>query len=122
LRATDPGHVEGNPVFGLLDAFHTDRNEVADLKSRYEAGKVGDVEVKHLLAKSLNESLAMLRVRRAEFYSQPKMLMEVLYSGTVKAKFIAQQNLEEAYEKMGLLHSVSISEKALAQDISGVFC
>ncbi len=122
LRANDPGHVDGNPVFSLLEAFHPDRVEVTSLKSRYEAGKVGDVEVKRLLAKSLNESLAMLRVRRAELISQPGMLMEILYSGTVKAKFIAQQTLEEAYEKMGLLHSQSISEKALANNIAGIFC
>ena len=38
------------------------------------------------------------------------------------AKFEAQRTLEEVYEKMGLLHSQSISEKALAQDIPGVFC
>jgi len=50
------------------------------------------------------------------------MLMEILYSGTVKAKFEAQQTLEEVYEKMGLLHSQSISEKALANNIAGVFC
>ena len=122
LRADDPGHVDGNPVFALLDVFHADKDELAELKSRYEAGKVGDVEVKHLLAESLNAYLVPLRARRAEFYAQPKMLMEILYSGTVKAKFEAQQTLEEVYEKMGLLHSQSISEKALANNIAGVFC
>jgi tryptophanyl-tRNA synthetase len=122
LRATDPGHVEGNPVFALLDIFHADKAELAELKSRYEEGKVGDVEVKRLLANSLNTYLAPLRERRAELFNQPKLLMEVLYSGTVKAKFEAQHTLEEVYEKMGLLHSKSISEKALARDVSGVFC
>ncbi len=122
LRATDPGHVEGNPVFALLDIFHADKAELAELKSRYEEGKVGDVEVKRLLASSLNTYLAPLRERRAELFNQPKLLMEVLYSGTVKAKFEAQHTLEEVYEKMGLLHSKSISEKALARDVSGVFC
>ena len=122
LRATDPGHVEGNPVFTMLDIFHADPSELSELKSRYKKGKIGDVEVKKLLARSLNTALAPLRARRAEYAANPKMLMEVLYSGTVKAKFIAQQTLEEAYEKMGLLHSQSISEKALAKDIAGVFC
>jgi tryptophanyl-tRNA synthetase len=31
LRATDPGHVEGNPVFMYHDAFNTDTAEVDDL-------------------------------------------------------------------------------------------
>jgi len=45
LRATDPGHVEGNPVFEYHDAFNPDTAEVDDFKERYRAGKVGDVDV-----------------------------------------------------------------------------
>jgi tryptophanyl-tRNA synthetase len=46
LRSTDPGRVEGNPVFIYHERFNSDRDEVEQLKSRYRAGKVGDVEVK----------------------------------------------------------------------------
>src|SRR5919201_2010242 len=42
LRATDPGHVEGNPVFQYHDAFNDDRSEVEDLKERYRQGRGGD--------------------------------------------------------------------------------
>lgn len=122
IHATDPGHMEDNPVFAYHDIFNPDKNEVEELKSRYEEGKVGDVEVKHRLVEVLNAYLAPLREQRAEFISQPKMLLEVLFSGTVKAKFIAQQTLEETHEKMGLLHSQSFSEKVLANNISGIFC
>jgi tryptophanyl-tRNA synthetase len=122
LHPTDPGHVEGNPVFAMLDVFHADKAELAELKSRYKKGTVGDVEVKRILADSLNAYLAPIRERRAELFSQPKLLLEVLYGGTVRAKFEAQKTLEEVYEKMGLLHNKSISEKALAKDIGGVFC
>ena len=38
LRATDPGHVEGNPVFMYHDAFNPDKAEVDDLKERYVRG------------------------------------------------------------------------------------
>src|SRR3990172_4519331 len=61
LRADDPGHVDGNPVFALLDAFHADKAELSELKTRYMAGKVGDVEVKRLLVQSLNAYLAPLQ-------------------------------------------------------------
>jgi tryptophanyl-tRNA synthetase len=101
IHPTDPGHVEGNPVFTYHDIFNPDKSEVEDLKIRYRAGKVGDVEVKRRLAKALNAYLAPLRKRRDELISQPKMLLEVLFSGTVKAKFIAQQTLEEVHQKMG---------------------
>ena len=122
LHSSDPGHTEDNPVFALMNAFHKDQNEVEELKSLYREGRVGDVEVKRLLAETLNDRLAPLRERRKEHISRPKRLMEILYSGTVRAKFEAQHTLEDVYEKMGLMHSVNITDKALSQDISGVFC
>lgn len=122
IHPTDPGHVEGNPVFAYQDIFNPDKAEVEDFKARYQEGKVGDVEVKQRLAEVLNAYLAPLRERRTKYISQPKMLLEVLFSGTVKAKFIAQQTLEEAHQKMGLMHSQSFSEKVLANNISGIFC
>lgn len=122
IHPTDPGHVEGNPVFAYHDIFNPDKAEVEEFKSRYRAGKVGDVEVKRRLAEVLNAYLAPLREHRAKLISQPRVLLEVLFSGTVKAKFIAQQTLEETHQKMGLMHSQSFSEKVLANNISGIFC
>lgn len=122
IHATDPGHVEGNPVFAYHDIFNPDKTEVEAFKSRYREGRVGDVEIKQRLVEVLNDYLAPLRERRAEYISQPKMLFDVLFSGTVKAKFIAQHTLEEVHQKMGLLHSESFSEKVLANNISGIFC
>ena len=122
IHVTDPGQVDGNPVFAYHDIFNPDQDEVEELKSRYRKGAVGDVEVKRRLVEVLNSYLAPLRERRAEFAAHPKMLLEVLFSGTVKAKFIVQQTLEEAHQKMGLLHSQSFSEKVLANNISGIFC
>ncbi len=54
VRADIPGTVEGNPVFIYHDAFNPNRDEVEDLKARYRAGKVGDVEVKTKLAAAVN--------------------------------------------------------------------
>ena len=54
VRADIPGTVEGNPVFIYHDAFNPNRDEVDDLKARYRAGKVGDVEVKTKLATAIN--------------------------------------------------------------------
>ena len=53
VRADVPGTVEGNPVFMYHDAFNPDIDEVNDLKTRYRAGTVGDVEVKQKLVSSL---------------------------------------------------------------------
>ncbi|OFX33514.1 MAG: tryptophan--tRNA ligase, partial [Armatimonadetes bacterium RBG_16_67_12] len=65
IHPTDPGTVEGNPVFIYHDAFNANKAEVDELKARYRAGKVGDVEVKKRLAQALNAFLDPLRERRA---------------------------------------------------------
>ena len=52
MRASDPGHIEGNMVFAYLD-FFGEKDEIAELKKRYKEGKVADVEVKEYLFESL---------------------------------------------------------------------
>ena len=94
IRADIPGTVEGNPVFMYHDAFNPDVNEVEDLKTRYRAGKVGDVEVKTKLAKALNARLDPMRAHRAKVLARPSSLQEILYEGSRKARAIASQTME----------------------------
>ena len=92
IRADIPGTVEGNPVFDYHDAFNPDKTEVEDLKSRYRAGKVGDVEVKTKLAKALNAHLEPIRARRAAL--NPATVREIVHEGSRKARRIAQDTME----------------------------
>ena len=94
IRADVPGTVEGNPVFTYHDAFNPDAAEVDDLKARYRAGKVGDVEVKTKLAKALNAHLDPIRARRAEVLAKPETLREILHEGSRKARGVAQETME----------------------------
>jgi tryptophanyl-tRNA synthetase len=95
LRATDPGHVEGNPVFMYHDAFNPNTAEVQDLKERYVVGKVGDVEVEQKLAAALNAFLDPIRERRAHFEAHPEIVREALATGTAHAKKVAVQTMSE---------------------------
>ncbi len=94
VRADIPGTVEGNPVFMYHDAFNPDTAEVEDLKARYRAGQVGDVEVKTKLARALNAYLEPMRARRAGVLARPSALREILYEGSRKARAIAQETME----------------------------
>ena len=94
IRADIPGTVEGNPVFIYHDAFNPDAAEVEDLKTRYRAGKVGDVEVKNKLAKALNAHLDPIRERRAAVLAQPSTLRDILFEGSRKARVVAQETME----------------------------
>ena len=95
IHATDPGHIEGNPVFMYHDAFNPDKAEVQDLKERYVVGKVGDVEVKQKLARALNALMEPIRERRAHFEAQPALVREALASGSGYAKRVAEQTMSE---------------------------
>jgi len=102
LRATDPGHVKGNPVFVYHDAFNPNLDEIHDLKTRYTKGKVGDVEVKQKLVVALNAFLDPIRERRAEFERQPGLLEDILADGSYRARLEARETLAMAREAMGL--------------------
>jgi len=102
LRATDPGHVRGNPVFTYHDAFNDHHQEVADLKARYTRGRVGDVEVKQKLVAALNRFLDPIRERRAEYERQPGVLEDILAEGSRKARQEARETLRLAKDAMGL--------------------
>jgi tryptophanyl-tRNA synthetase len=93
VRADIPGTVEGNPVFVYHDAFNPNTEEVEDLKARYRAGKVGDVEVKTKLANALNAHLAPIRERRAAVLSKPDRLKEILFEGSKRARQVAAETM-----------------------------
>jgi tryptophanyl-tRNA synthetase len=103
IRATDPGHVEGNPVFAYHDAFNADPDEVADLKARYGAGQVGDVEVKRRLVVALNSVLAPIRQRRHDLLAEnPSVVEDVLRSGAKQARNEAADTISTVRAAMQL--------------------
>ena len=109
IHVTDPGTVEGNLVFIYHDIFNSDKDTVGELKKRYRAGKVGDVEVKQLLAEAVNKYLAPIRAKRDELAQHPHEIMGVLQEGTDKARPIVRSTFEEIQEKMGLRSPINSS-------------
>lgn len=102
VSADIPGTVEGNPVFQYHDYFNPNQAEVEDLKERYRAGKVGDVEVKEKLTIALNNFLDPIRERRAHYEAQTGYVDELLYEGTLRARQEGQVTLLEVKKAMGL--------------------
>src|SRR5206468_1579297 len=102
IRADIPGTVEGNPVFMYHDAFNANTAEVEDLKARYRAGKVGDVEVKTKLANAMNAMLEPMRERRREVAARPERIREIAVDGSRKARVIAQATMERVRDAVKL--------------------
>jgi tryptophanyl-tRNA synthetase len=104
IRADIPGTVEGNPVFTYHDAFNPNQAEVEDLKVRYRAGKVGDVEVKTKLANALNAHLEPIRERRQAVLAKPERLTEILFEGSKRARVVAEQTMGRVRDAMRIVY------------------
>ena len=102
VRADIPGTVEGNPVFAYHDAFNPDLPEVEDLKARYRAGKVGDVEVKTKLAAAINALLEPIRERRAAAVARPGYIRDILVEGSRKARLVAEETMARVRDAVKL--------------------
>ncbi len=125
LRPTDPGHVEGNPVFTYLDAFDPQPEALQALKASYRAGKVGDVAVKQHLAAVLNQYLEPLRQRRSELARRPQDVLDILQTGSQHAASTAQETLDSVHQYMGLSLGQSFNRLSHPVEIAplvGAFC
>ncbi len=92
---TDPGD-PNNVLFQYLDAFHPDKNRVAELREMYAGGRIGDGDVKKELGESINALLGPIRERRAKYEGQDKAILEIIRAGCAKANNTAEQTLEAA--------------------------
>jgi len=126
ISADIPGNVEGNPVFAYHDLFNPNVAEVDDLKARYRAGRVGDVEVKEKLFIALENFLNPIRERRAHYEAQTGYVDELLYEGTLRTQKEAQATLIEVKKAMGftgvwnrIRRAVEKREKRTGEGVKG---
>jgi tryptophanyl-tRNA synthetase len=102
IKATDPGHVEGNVVFMYLDAFCTDKALVVDLKKRYEEGRVGDVETKQVLLETLEALIGPIRQRREEIEKDMDSVRAAIEQGSARARQVAKKTVAEVKAAYGI--------------------
>lgn len=102
IHADTPGHVEGNPVFVYHEVFNQDIEEVADLKLRYQQGKIGDVEVKQKLTRAVNLFLDPIRERRNQLSKEKGLIEQIIYEGTLKMIEVSNETVKEMRSAMGI--------------------
>ena len=109
LQVSDPGQVEGNPVFIYLDAFCKDGMfaeylpeyaNLEELKAHYTRGGLGDVKVKKFLNKVLQEELAPIRAKRKEWEKDIPGVYEILHKGSMEARETASKTLDDVKKAM----------------------
>ena len=106
-HATDPGHMEGNPLFIYHDTFNLNPAEVEDLKQRYRRGRVGDVEVKQRLFEALWAFLVPIQQRRAHYAAELRRIDSLLEHGNARAMAEAQETIQLARHAMGLSYATT---------------
>ncbi len=104
IHPTDPGTVEGNPVFTYHDVFNPNKDEIEDLKERYRKGTVGDVEVKQRLFDALNAFLTPIRERREALAANPKRVYEIVMEGTRTGRALAQSTMADVRHAMKIAY------------------
>lgn len=109
LRVSDPGKVEGNPVFIYLSAFATNEhfaafcpeyNNLAEMEEHYKRGGLGDVKVKRFLLEVLEATLKPIREKRKELCRNLDYVYAVLKSGSKSAEQAASVTLDEVRAAM----------------------
>jgi tryptophanyl-tRNA synthetase len=93
VRATDPGRVEGNPLWVFHRTFNPDQDWVNEHEDLYRRGMVGDVEIKRRLVEVLDALLTPIRYRRARFASHPSEVLDALHEGTRHAIDVTEETL-----------------------------
>ncbi|QQG41773.1 MAG: tryptophan--tRNA ligase [Candidatus Woesebacteria bacterium] len=106
-RATDPGKIEGNTVFMYHDIINQNKDMVEEMKTKYKAGEIGDVEVKEKLVEAHKLYFAEARARRKEFEGDLQLVKNILLEGSKKASTIANTTLEEAYKLIGIKNKLN---------------
>ena len=109
IQVSDPGHLEGNTVFTYLDAFSKPEHfaeylpeyaNLQELKDHYTRGGLGDVKIKKFLNNIMQEELAPIRARRAEFEKDIPAVYEILKNGSEVARERAAQTMAEVKRAM----------------------
>jgi tryptophanyl-tRNA synthetase len=98
VRASDPGHVEGNVVFAYLEAFDPRHDEVLELEQRYRVGGLGDVALKRRLEEVLQSLLEPLRSRRELLARDPDSVLAMIHAGTERARPVVAAVLADVRE------------------------
>ena len=109
LKVSDPGKVEGNPVFIYLEAFSRPEHfaeflpeyaGIEELEEHYKRGGLGDVKVKKFLNKVLQAELSPIRERRKYWEQHLDDVYEILKEGSKVAEAKAAQTLHDVRSAM----------------------
>jgi len=101
VRLTDPGDPEKCPVWPLHKVYSPD-----DVKEWVQQGcksaAMGCLECKGPIIDAVNNELAPMRMKAAEFNENPNLVRNIIAEGCEEARDITKKTLDEVRQAMGL--------------------
>ena len=96
----EPKNPDDSVIFEIYRAFATP-DEIADLRSQFEAG-IAWGDAKQILFEKINSEIAPFRERYFELMANPKELEEILQIGGEKARRHSRKQLDKARRAIGI--------------------
>lgn len=93
-RKTDTGDPDVCNVFEF-HKIYTDKETINDIIPKCRTAKIGCVECKKIMAKSLSKSLEPIREKREYYEAHPDLVDEIIADGILKARKVAETTMKE---------------------------
>ena len=90
------------PLFKIYSLF-LDKNQVKELKERYNTPGLKYMDVKNELFECIMEYFSDQRSRRDEYLNNPDNVYDLMKLGQEKAKSVAAQTIEDVKKSIGML-------------------
>lgn len=100
IHKNDPGHPDICPIFAYHRAFRPEGTE--EIREGCEKGTMGCSGCKQLITESIEQLLEPMRERRTYYGQRPKLVDDILITGTRRARLIAEETMQEVREAMSL--------------------
>lgn len=100
VHRNDPGHPEICPIYAYHRAFQPEA--LPEIREGCERGTMGCSACKERITLTLEQLIEPMRERRAYYASKPKVVEEILMTGTQHAREIARETMKEVRAAMSL--------------------
>ncbi|MGE4570025.1 MAG: tryptophan--tRNA ligase [Gammaproteobacteria bacterium] len=103
VKLTDPGDPSKCPVWQLHQVYSS--QETLDwVVEGCTKAKMGCIECKTPLIKSVVDELGPMQERIAKYQSDPNLIQEIIFEGSERARTVAKETMEDVREAMGLTY------------------
>jgi tryptophanyl-tRNA synthetase len=110
VRRSDPGDPDVCPVGDLHKVFST-ASTLARVYEGCRSAGIGCIECKGWAADAIVAVLKPIQERRRQYEEQPRLVHDILHSGSALARVRAEQTMEQVRDAMQLVHP-EVGERA----------